>query len=234
MALAASSDLSAGVSHCGPRTVRDAALLFVKSLERTAWFILAAVMLLVLGVYIGSRPPSKPLPEIARVGDFALTNQFGVPVRLRDLGGNVVIANVIFTRCPGQCHQLSQSMRRIQQGVPRGLPVRFVSLTADPLTDTPDILRKYAERYGADGSTWNFLTGPKVDVYRLAIEGMKFSVVENPRAKPENLEEQFIHSSSFAIIDRRGSLRAMIQMEDPNHERRILEIVGELAKESWK
>lgn len=232
--LVVSSDPPSGLSSCGPRTFQDAALLFVKSLERTAWVVLAGVMLLVLGVYVRSRPALKPLPEITRVGEFALTNQFGFSVQHPDLAGNVVIADVIFTRCPGQCHQLSQSMRRIQQGVPRGSPVRFVSLTADPLNDTPDVLRKYADRYGADGATWNFLTGPKADVYRLAIEGMKFSVLEKPGANPANLEEQFIHSSAFAIIDRRGVLRAMIQLEDPNHERRILEVVGELAKESWK
>ena len=96
------------------------------------------------------------------------------------------------------------------------------------------MLSKYAQRYGVEGERWHFLTGPKAEVYQLAVEGMKFSVVEDESAKGGNLEEQFIHSSSFAIMDRRGILRAMVQLEDPRCVDRVLELVSRLSKENWK
>lgn len=195
---------------------------------------LIAMMALVGAIFVRRRPAGGALPEISRLGSFALTNQFGMRVGREDLEGWVVVANVIFTRCPGQCHQLSQAMARMQAGVPRGSRVRFASLTADPAFDTPAVLEKYAQRHGAEGERWHFLTGPKAEVYRLAMEGMRFSVVENESAKGGNLEEQFIHASSFAIVDRRGILRAMVQLEDPRCVERVLELVERLSKETWK
>lgn len=192
-------------------------------------------MVLVAVVFVVKRPrAAAPLPVIAEVGSFQLTNQFGIRVRAEDLAGYVWVADVIFTRCPGQCHQLSQMLREVQKRVPAGAPVRFVSLTANPEHDTPELLAKYASRYGADGATWNFLTGPKVDVYRFAIEGLKFSVVENPSARPGNLEDQFIHSASFAVVDRRGRLRSMVQMEDPDAMARLMREIELLSREDWK
>ena len=206
----------------------------MKWVERASWVALLAMMALVGAIFLKRRPGSDSLPEISRLGSFALTNQFGMPVAREDLEGWVVVANVIFTRCPGQCHQLSQAMARMQAGLPKGLPVRWVSLTADPAYDTAPVLAKYAQRHGAEGDRWHFLTGPKAEVYRLATEGMRFSVVENESAKGGNLEEQFIHSSSFAIVDRRGILRAMVQLEDPRCVERVLELVTRLSKEAWK
>jgi len=211
-----------------------AALFLVKAAERASWVFLLAIMALVAVVFARRRPAPTALPEIARLGSFALTNQFGLRVTREDLEGWVVVADVVFTRCPGQCHQLSQMMARIQSGVAKGLPVRLASLTADPAFDTPPVMARYAQRYGAEGERWHFLTGPKADVYRLAVDGMKFSVVENESAKGGSLEEQFIHSSSFAIVDRRGILRAMVQLEDPRCLERVLELVERLAREEWK
>jgi protein SCO1/2 len=211
-----------------------AAFFLVKAVERASWVALLAIMLLVAVVFARRQPGAVPLPEISKLGSFVLTNQFGLRVARGDLEGWVVVANVIFTRCPGQCHQLSQAMARMQSGVAKGMPVRFVSLTADPAFDTPAVLSKYAQRYGVEGERWHFLTGPKAEVYQLAVEGMKFSVVEDESAKGGNLEEQFIHSSSFAIMDRRGILRAMVQLEDPRCVDRVLELVSRLSKENWK
>lgn len=206
----------------------------MKHHERIAWVVLAAIMMLVAVVFVRRHPLPPALPEISRVGPFALTNQFGLRVSRDDIEGWVVIADVIFSRCPGQCHQLSQAMAKMQSMVPMGSRIRFLSLSADPTFDTPDILAKYGRRYGAEGERWHFLTGPKREVYTLATEGMKFSVVENESAKPGNLEEQFIHASSFAIMDRRGMLRAMVQLEDPRCVERVVELATRLSREDWK
>jgi len=207
----------------------------VKRIELIAWSALAVIMALVAVVFWTHRKPqANPLPRISQVAGFQLTNQFGVRVSNEDLDGYVWVVDVIFTRCPGQCHQLSQQMRRLQQQVQPGAPVRFLSLTADPEFDTPDVLRRYADRYGAEGASWMFLTGAKAEIYRLAMEGLKFSVVETDPKRAVTLEDLFIHSASFALVDRQGRLRSMVQSEDPDSTKRILRQIQSLAGEEWK
>ena len=123
--------------------------------QNLAWAALASIMVLVVLIYVGElRRREVNLPILAPSGTFELTNQFGIRVRDSDLEGYVVVVDVIFSRCPGQCHRLSQQMRRLKQSVRPGMPVRFLSLTADPEYDTSGVLSRYAERYGADGASW--------------------------------------------------------------------------------
>lgn len=207
----------------------------MKRIEPIAWSALILIIVLVTVVFWRQRrPQAASLPVISKVGDFLLTNQFGLRVTDESLGGYVWVVDVIFSRCPGQCHRLSQQMRQLQQKVPVGAPVRFISLTADPEFDTPDVLRRYADRYGADGASWMLLTGPKAALYRLAMEGLKFSVVETDPKQATILEDLFIHSASFALVDRQGRLRSMVQSEDPDSTQRILQQMQVLAGEKWK
>jgi protein SCO1/2 len=48
--------------------------------------------------------------------------------------------------------------------------VGFVSISVDPVTDTPDVLARYAAGFGASLATWHFLTGPPDEVGRLLRE----------------------------------------------------------------
>ena len=215
-------------------TLPAAILLFgdVKFLDRMLWVGLVAIMGIVGLVFLRDRDRAHiELPVISTVLPFALTNQFGIRTEKSHLDDFVWVVDVVFTRCPGQCHQLSQMLRRVQQRLPAGAQVRLLSLTADPEYDQPAVLSRYGKRYGFDTNNWLFLTGPKADVYGLASGGLKFSVVEKEGAKPVNLEDQFIHSASFAIVDRRGRLRAMVQAENKDAVDTILRDVASLLRE---
>jgi protein SCO1 len=179
------------------------------------WAVLVTAMAIVVIAFTRSKSEQgERLPVISQIGDFNLTNQFGLRVGKEDLSGYVLVVDVIFTRCPGQCHRLSQQLAELQRRIPAGAPVRFISLTADPAFDSPEILKKYGDRYGSDGARWLMLTGSKVELYRLAVDGMKFSVVENDPKRVATLEDLFIHSASFALVDPSGRLRAMVQAEE--------------------
>ena len=236
--MAAASNRSGGSDLTGRWPQPAAGFLLIMRVRRgeiVAWMALAASMLLVALVFLRRAGLSEEsLPVLAPAGSFVLTNQFGLRVEGKDLEGYVTVVDVVFSRCPGQCHRLSQQMRWLQQSVRVGLPVRFVSLTADPEHDTPDVLRRYGERYGAEMATWLFLTGSKSEIYRWAHSDLKFSVVENDPSKVKGLEDLFIHSASFAVLDRRGRLRAMIQSEDADSGERLLSCVASLTREDLK
>jgi protein SCO1 len=80
-----------------------------------------------------------------------------LPAELND--GRAVVLNFIFTTCTGICPVTSQIFSDLQGklGASQNI-VHLVSISIDPLQDTPAVLRNYAKRFGA-GDAWQFYTG---------------------------------------------------------------------------
>lgn len=171
------------------------------------WGLVAMVAVSVAGVLATAMLDARrqPLPTFGDLPEFALTNQAGRTITKADLAGNIWVAGIIFTRCPGPCLDMTRQMKAIQDALPPGSPVRLLSLTADPEFDTASVLREYAARSGAEASRWHFLTGSKREIYELATSGLKLAVQENTEPRPG--EDPFIHSTRLVIIDGRGRLR---------------------------
>jgi protein SCO1/2 len=103
----------------------------------------------------------KRLPVIGAAPQFTLTSQDGKPVALADLRGKVLAVTFIYTECPDICPMLTQKMVQVQDelGADFGTKVAFVSISLDPEHDTPDVLKDYAQFWGAKPDGWSFLTG---------------------------------------------------------------------------
>ncbi|MFQ5336001.1 MAG: SCO family protein, partial [Flavobacteriales bacterium] len=78
----------------------------------------------------------------------------------------------------------------------------ILSHTVDPERDTPEVLRQYADKFGAHTGNWHFLTGPKEDIYDLGWNGYYLSMAEN-----KDSGGGFIHSPKFTLVDRQGHIR---------------------------
>jgi protein SCO1/2 len=81
--------------------------------------------------------------------------------------------------------------------------VRLVSISVDPETDTPEVLRGYANAHGADPNRWLFLTGTRPAIWNLANEGFMLGV----GADPSNQAMPIFHSSKLSLVDGKGRLR---------------------------
>src|SRR5258708_31830965 len=103
----------------------------------------------------------QPLPKIAPAPEFTLTSQDGTPVSLADLRGKVVAVTFIYTLCTDTCPVLTPMMSFVQDRLGRdfGTKIAFVSITVDPERDTAEVLKHYAQAFGADLAGWSFLTG---------------------------------------------------------------------------
>src|SRR6266567_1856858 len=115
-------------------------------LSRTLWIgvgllIVILAVAAVLSRVEPARGRTRALPVIGQVGDFTLTNQAGRTVTLADLRGHVWVADIIFTSCAGPCPRMTKQMKALQDGLPSGSDARLVTLTTDPNTDTPAVLK---------------------------------------------------------------------------------------------
>jgi protein SCO1/2 len=187
-----------------------------RRIEWLAWGGLALIILTLLLAFILAQLKlrvflGKPLPVISQVAGFSLTNQDRRPVSLADWRGHVVVADIIFTRCPGPCLQMTRRMHDLQQALPTASQARLVSLTTDPDFDTPAVLRSYAQLHGAGPSRWMFLTGTKKEIARLAIDSLKLTVIEKKPEERESPQDLFVHSTIFVVVDKRARLRGVFE-----------------------
>jgi protein SCO1 len=125
--------------------------------------LLLALALLTLPAFVRAREAggAKSLPVIGPAPPFTLTSQDGKRVALTDLRGKVVALTFIYTECPDICPLLTQKMVEVQNalGADFGKKVDFVSISLDPEHDTPEVLKDYAQFWGAKPDGWSFLTG---------------------------------------------------------------------------
>jgi protein SCO1/2 len=205
-----------------------------RSIEWIVWSGLALVIMTIFGAYIAGKLVDNrqpPLPVMGTVSDFTLTNQFGRVVTLSELRGQVWVADIIFTRCPGTCAIMTRGMSQLQSTLPSNEPVKFLSLTADPEYDTPKVLSDYAKEFGAMPERWQFLTGKQLDLYRLATKGLLLAVDEvkaDERTSPNDL---FLHSTHFVVVDKQGRVRAGFDGTEPSAQRQIVETIQTLLRE---
>ena len=82
--------------------------------------------------------------------------------------GQTVVINFIFTTCTTICPPLGASFARVQKELSDkvGRDVRFISISVDPATDTPERLKAWGAKFHA-GDGWTFVTGNKPQVDEL-------------------------------------------------------------------
>ncbi|MBI3417704.1 MAG: SCO family protein [Verrucomicrobia bacterium] len=196
------------------------------------WGFLSLTILAITSAFIWTRlmSPGRPLPVISEVRPFTLTNQLGQSITLDSLRGQVWIADIIFTRCPGPCAKLTRQLAVIQNALRDEHDVRFVSLTADPTYDTPAVLQRYAKRFGANQERWHFLTGLKSDIYRMAHEDLKLIVEETKPEDRTNVEDLFLHSTQLMLVDRHGRVRANFNGDFPEFDQQTLPALAETVR----
>jgi protein SCO1/2 len=100
-----------------------------------------------------------------------LITQHGKKVRFYDdlIKGKVVAINLIYTTCRYSCPLETARLVQLQKmmGDRMDKDVFFYSISIEPETDTPEVLKAYAEKYHV-GPGWLFLTGKPADIKLLS------------------------------------------------------------------
>lgn len=161
------------------------------------------------------------------VEDFSLTTCYGKTVRKADLLGKPWIVGFIFTRCAGQCRDVTFQMYELQTWLEeQKIDAKLVTLAVDPEFDSLEKLKTYAKRHGAEAERWCFLTGSKKEIYRLINKSFDEDVRENPNAKPG---DEIFHTASLMLVDEKGRVIG-------SYDSTVEELVARLKKRllKWK
>jgi protein SCO1/2 len=165
-----------------------------------------------------------PLPKIAPAPEFVLTSQDGARVTLADFRGKVVAVTFIFTLCTATCPVLTPMMSFVQDqlGSDFGAKIAFVSITVDPEHDTPQVLKEYAQAFGANLAGWSFLTGAPAAIQDVV---RRYGVFASKAANGD-IEHTFLTS----VVDPHGILRVQylgVRFDPEEFRRDLLSLLKE-------
>ena len=143
--------------------------------------------------------------------DVPLRDERGQALSMRDYRGRILLVDFIFTSCAGLCPQMTSGMRALHQRTEDAQlqdDVSLLSVSFDPARDTPQRLRAYGERFGADFSRWKFAYAKRPDLRPLLDAA---GVVVIPQS-----DGQFQHNAAVHVIDRQGRLADIQNYDKPD------------------
>lgn len=184
---------------------------------------------------------------------FSFTNQDGKTITQKNTADKVYVAEYFFTTCQGICPRMNANMRRIFDKYKDEKDFMILSHSCMPETDSVPLLKAYEQKMingklvqREDGSykvekpvegsssavnnpNWNFLTGNKTELYKMARQGY---LIDN--GKPDStqrIEEQFIHTQFFALVDRYGRVRGIYDGLKEDEIQKLIADIADLLKE---
>lgn len=184
----------AGVGGCAPRSGPDAAVQSVAVPDEQV-----------------------EVPNLADV-PFTLRDQTGAEFSSAALDGRVVVGAIFFANCPGPCFRENQAIADILREIDDP-ELLVVSLTCDPVNDTPEALGKYAARFEADPARWKFLTGDLTLIEQVGQKVFRLPV------------ELGVHSERGVVFDRRGRLRGGYHLLDPDKVGQLVKLIRQVLAE---
>jgi len=139
------------------------------------------------------------------VPDGSFLDQGGRKRRFSDFKGAPVVMTFIYTRCPIAtfCPLMDRHFAALQKTLkadPALKNARLVTISFDPVSDTPAVLTRHARSLDADLSRWTFLTGDRDEVDQFA---SRFGV---SIARSLTDARDITHNLRTAIIDADGKL----------------------------
>lgn len=145
------------------------------------------------------------------VPDFALLDQNNKRISLRSYRGDALLVTFIYTRCPFPdfCPKVSDNFAQIYAALRNGSApdskVRLLTVSFDPVHDTPTVLRQYAASFRRITGTerpfdrWEFASVPKTELPKVAkFFGLYYS----------GQDDQIVHSVSTSLISPNGKIVA--------------------------
>jgi len=175
--------------------------LLARSAALAAMFIIASAP-----VAAGNAPEDKAASE-AKARDYfsnvELVDQDGRSLKFYDevLKDNIVVISFIFTNCQSACPLMTRNLTMIRDMLREDerRAIQFVSISIDPLRDTPAAMKEFAQKHEADNGGWLWLTGQPDDVNFVTQRLGSFT--DNPEAHTTTLLAANVPNAHWTKIE---------------------------------
>ena len=177
---------------------------------KTKFYLLFFTILLLAFYYFVFRGTDNwkvKMPILSYVQPFSFTNQDGAAVTDKNLLNKITVVEYFFTTCKGICPKLNTNMKQVYEIYKNEPDFQILSHTCNPDTDSVSVLKHYSDSLQVNTKKWIFLTGRKDSLYQMARGSY---LLDDPKNNVEKIEDQFIHTQFFALVDRQGKVRGKI------------------------
>jgi len=161
------------------------------------------------------------------IQSFGLINQDAKSFSDADVNNKIYVADFFFTSCLSVCPKMTNNLKLVQDAFKSDDNVEIISLTVDPETDTAQRLKWYADYFNINTNKWNFLTGDKNEIYKLARESFYVSA-----GNVDGGANDFIHSDKLVLIDKEKQIRGYYTGTEKNDVEKLIHDIKKLENEN--
>ena len=168
------------------------------------------------------------LPVLNTVQHFSFLKQDSTMISEQQTQGKVYVVEYFFTSCRGICPKMNKNMKAIYERFKSASNFIVISHTVNPETDSLPVMRHYADSMGANSKNWWFVTGSKEALYKAARESY---MLDDPKNNSKNIDEQFLHTQFFTLVDRIGRVRGVYDGIKKDEVEQLIHDISELIAE---
>ena len=139
------------------------------------------------------------------ISSFQFLNQDSVLINQKIIDGKIHVANFIFTSCGSICPTMTRNLKLVSDSLNNDNNLILLSFSVTPWIDKPYVLKKYIERNSIKNKNWQFLTGAKGDIYKLARQSY-FAEEDLGFSKDSS---EFLHTEHFILVDKNKRVRGI-------------------------
>ncbi|WP_299092208.1 SCO family protein [uncultured Metabacillus sp.] len=196
-------------------------------MKKQRWLIILLVSLAGFAIIYWFWPHGEKLPVLDKVEAFQLDDVYGQGYELST--EKIKLVAFFYTNCPDICPLTMADFKVLQEQLKSqglfGKKVELIAITIDPEHDTAQIIKNYADSFGADPAGWKWLRGnPKKTKEIAANLQMQYQKLEG---------DFFAHSTTMFLIDKQNQIRALYDMANQNksiEKERIIKDIQLLTK----
>lgn len=194
-------------------------------LHKISTLLCVCIALFVYATQLRAEIPSASF--YSNFGDLAFKNQHNQVFKIANLQHKITLFNFIYTQCSAVCPIQTKALSDILESLPSKVKSRvvFVSVSLDPLNDTPDKLKAFAHRSHAEANNWAFITGNPTDITTLTERLRLFGT--DPK-KLKQVVRPDDHTTHLWLVDAQGLLM-MRYMGGPIDKARIAQDIAQLS-----
>ena len=190
-------------------------------------------MIVLAAVAFAVFEPIQVLPRIRLAPGYLLTDQSAATLTSEDVRGDIVLYNFGYTNCGSACDSMNNTMAAIQERIGEAdtgdTEVRFVTISFDPVADTPEALATYATDLGADPASWTFATADPDHLANVVKAGFR-AYYEDRADGSYSFDPVFVLVDGWGVI--RGEYRYQTNAEDTEKILHHIDILGEEIRNS--